>query len=61
MPRRREIEKRTQQPDPVFNLALVSRFINSKGSPSLYWEPMVGFVMNSASHSTASKRITYCR
>ena len=29
MPRRREIEKRTQQPDPVFNSALVSRFINS--------------------------------
>ena len=29
MPRRREIEKRTQQPDPIFNSALVSRFINS--------------------------------
>ena len=29
MPRRREIEKRTQQPDPVFNSTLVSRFINS--------------------------------
>ena len=29
MPRRREIEKRKQQPDPVFNSRLVSRFINS--------------------------------
>ena len=29
MPRRKEIDKRTQQPDPLFNSTLVSRFINS--------------------------------